>query len=192
MPHASVDKMILIGASTGGPGHLRKIMTAIEGGTRAAIVIAQHMEAGYLSSFAKQIDELSALNVHLVQGNALIHPGEVYICSASSVLEASEEGLKIREIEGHDSLYNPDIDCLFESAAALAHRTEVLGIILTGIGEDGALGCRKLAESGAACIAESEMSAVVYGMPKRAYELNPAIGVQDLATIIATIKRFGV
>lgn len=185
------NKVIVIGASTGGPGHIRRIMASLDGTMEAAVVVAQHMDAVYLPSFAKQMQELSALEVRLVEERSLLERGHVYVCSGSSVFKETSEGVAIEREQGCEGHYNPNIDRLFDTAAEVTKSVGVLGIILTGIGEDGARGCLHLAEAGGYCIAESETSAVVYGMPKRAYELNRQIDVKALDAIIATIHAFG-
>ena len=87
--------------------------------------------------------------------------------------------------------YNPNVDTLFLSAVPFAKEAEILAVLLTGIGNDGALGLSELQKIGARCLAESEKSAIVYGMPKRAVEINPLITSMHLDDIITTIKTFG-
>ncbi len=190
MGHESVGKIILIGTSTGGPGHLRQIVSALDGSLEAAVVIAQHMDRVYLPSFAKQIGELCSLNVQLVSERTILEKGRVYICAVSMALHRCGAGAEIGPAPA-EGPYNPDIDGLFASSAFLAGDVEVMGIILTGIGDDGAQGCLRLSEAGGRCIAESEESAVVYGMPKRVLELNPGVSVLPLGKIIAAILAFG-
>ena len=191
MLHTPLNKVILIGASTGGPGHLRKILAALDDTVDAAIVIAQHMDAIYLPSFAKQMNDLCPLEVELVEHDTALEGGKIYICAGSSRLEMQGQNVILKAGSSAAGPYNPNIDTLFESSAAVARRCAVMGIILTGIGDDGAKGCWHLAQAGGSCVAESETSAVVYGMPKRAYELNETIAVQHLDEIISTIKTFG-
>lgn len=190
MDHGSAAKIILIGTSTGGPGHLRQIVAALDGSFDAAVVIAQHMDSVYLPSFAKQIGELCRLDVQLVSERTILEKGRVYICAVSMALHRSVAGPEIGPARA-EGPYNPDIDGLFASSAFLAGDVEVMGIILTGIGDDGAQGCLRLSEAGGRCIAESEESAVVYGMPKRVLELNPGVSVLPLGKIIAAILEFG-
>lgn len=191
MPLNTPKKVIVIGASTGGPGHIRSIMSSLSGEIEAAIVIAQHMDAVYLPSFAKQMHELSHLDVELVDEPVLLEGGRVYICLGSSVFRTVPEGISLERDPSCAGHYNPNIDRLFDSAAEVAKGAEVMGIILTGIGEDGAKGCLKLSEAGGYCVAESEKSAIVFGMPKRAYELNSKMEVKELDAIIETIASFG-
>ena len=185
------DKLIIIGASTGGPGHIQKIITALRNSSNIAVVVAQHMDAVYIPSFVKLLNSNCALEVYEAHERTRLQGSSVYICSSSCILKKEGSAITLLpEQTGHGS-YNPNINLLFESAAALTHEVQIMGMILTGIGEDGAKGCLSLAESGGECLAESEESAVVYGMPKRAYELNRKITVKSLDGIIDTIRRFG-
>ena len=185
------DKLIIIGASTGGPGHIQKIMRTLRPDSNVAVVVAQHMDAIYIPSFVKLLNSNCALEVHEVSEHTRLRGSSVYICSNSCILKKEGPGLSLFAGETGHCKYNPNIDLLFESAAGLTHEVVIMGMILTGIGEDGAKGCSALARSGGSCLAESEESAVVFGMPKRAYELNPDITVKNLDGIIDTIREFG-
>jgi two-component system chemotaxis response regulator CheB len=99
--------------------------------------------------------------------------------------------LKLESASGVISHYNPSVDHLFYSAVQLVKSHDILAILLTGIGQDGAEGLSALQNAGATCIAESERSAIVFGMPKRAAELNANIKVMHLDSIIDYIKKFG-
>ena len=115
----------------------------------------------------------------------------MHICSTHCELHKRDRYLKLEAASGVDSHYNPSVDHLFHSAVKLCKEYDVLAILLTGIGHDGASGLSELQNARAQCIAESEESAIVYGMPKRAVELNNNIKVMHLDDIIKYIKRFG-
>ena len=99
--------------------------------------------------------------------------------------------IRIEPIDEGETPYNPSIDSLFSSAVECIRDAEILAVLLTGIGHDGANGLSELQKYGAQCIAESEKSAIVYGMPKRAVEINPNITSFALDEIVEIIKNFG-
>jgi two-component system chemotaxis response regulator CheB len=185
------DKLILIGASTGGPGHLKKILSAVGGDFKVPIVIAQHMNPAFIQSFVKQFDSELPQKVSIIDNTHTIEEKNIYICSKHCQFKEDNYALKLQCVDFIDSYYNPSVDCIFSSAVRVLKRYNVLAILLTGIGQDGANAMSELQNHGATCIAESEKSAIVFGMPKRAAELNDKIKVLDLDEIIAYIKRFG-
>jgi len=184
-------KLILIGSSTGGPAHLEKILAALDEDFGAAIVIAQHMGSEFIPSFVKRLNERSKLDVAQGHQDATLANGKVFIVSQHSELQTSNNQIYISISKNEYAHFNPDINALFFSAAKLTVKCEILAIILTGIGEDGADGCSILGEKGAYCIAESPKTAVVYGMPARAKERTKNIHTKDLYEIIEIIKQFG-
>ena len=178
-----------MGASTGGPSHIQKLLTALEVPFDASIIIAQHMGAEYLPSFTSRLDSHVAFDVIMAEDGLLLQAGCAYICTHTTTLCHTTKGIAFEKkpSQGH---YNPDIDALFASSCTLTSHTKIMGIILTGIGEDGAQGLAKLSHSGATCIAESPQSAIVYGMPMRAAELCSAVKILDLDAIIDAVALF--
>jgi two-component system, chemotaxis family, protein-glutamate methylesterase/glutaminase len=183
--------LILIGASTGGPGHIQKIIQALPADFSAAIIIAQHMGDEYIPSFVNQLQHISALNVVAVSNQLAVLPGHIYICSFMTKLKPSRSGLTFTQKKQEMARYNPDIDSLFESASLLTSTYKITGFLLTGIGDDGAKGIKALSDKGVSCIAESETTAVVYGMPFQAKLLVKDISVKSLGDIIQAIKLLG-
>lgn len=187
----NISSLILIGASTGGPGRIYSILSALEGHFSGTIIIAQHMSAPFVPSFIHQLQSIVSIPICAVDKPQKIECGHIYICSVTSELvQKSGEIWLEPSVEG-DYPYNPQIDRLFTSAALLPARLNRLGVILTGIGDDGAQGCLSLYESGGACLFESEESAIVYGMPRRAKELVNCADVGGIEDIIERIKEFG-
>ena len=184
-------KIVLIGASTGGSGHLKKILSAITPSFRGAIVIAQHMNATFIPSFISQFQNELPLPVHAVDQRLNITPSHVYICPQNCHIRKGDFTSRIEPIEEGETPYNPSIDSLFSSSVECLRDSEILAVLLTGIGHDGANGLSELQKHGAKCIAESEQTAIVYGMPKRAVEINPNIVSLPLDDIIKAIKTFG-
>ncbi len=191
MKRSEPKEIILIGASTGGPGHIQKIIQALPANFSAAIIIAQHMGDQYIHSFVSQLQHVSDINVMAVTDQLAILSGHVYICSLLTRLKSSELGLTFIQKEHEMERYNPDIDSLFESAALLTTTHGVTAFLLTGVGDDGAKGIKALSDKGASCIAESEATAIVYGMPLQAKLLVSNILVKSLGDIIQSIKLLG-
>lgn len=185
------QKLILIGSSTGGPGHLQKILTGLVVNFSASLVIAQHMGREYIPSFVNQLQSQTSLDVMAVEDGMFIESNKVYICSLITRLVSTKSGIKFQQSNSNTVLYNPDINQLFDSAALITRQTSVMGIILTGVGDDGAIGCKRLSEAGGYCIAEDESSAIVFGMPRQAKLLSDKIAVKNLGDIISSINRFG-
>lgn len=183
--------MIIIGASTGGPGHLKYIFDKLSGVTLPAVIIAQHMDARIIPSFASHLGSSSHRSVHTVTKKTRISSGGLYVCQHTSRLSLLSGTMELEVDVASHFPYNPSINTLFTSAAALKVRIPLMAILLTGIGDDGAEGLFRLHKAGAECIAESEESAIIYGMPKKAFEYNPAVLVHSLDEIVEKIREFG-
>lgn len=184
-------KLILIGSSTGGPGHIDKILKGLKRDFPGCIVIAQHMSPHFIESFARQIATVTPLEVKVVTDGMILHPSSVYVCSGECRIIDEYHHLVFKHQQPQETIYTPDIDTLFCSVAHLFSGLQRFGIILTGIGEDGAKGSLELFNSGGKCMFESEESAIVYGMPRRAIELVPQAGVGNISQIVDAINRFG-
>ena len=185
------DKVILIGASTGGPGHIKKILTALKPEFNATIIIAQHMGNEYIPSFVKQLNSICCHEVNSVVSDKPLLPSQVYVSSLLTSINIDSRGLSFVQKNRAENGYNPDINYLFTSAAKIVGQFSVLGIILTGIGSDGVNGCKLIAENGGQCVAESETSAIVDGMPMQARKIVPNIKTLSLNEIINEINLFG-
>lgn len=185
------EKIILIGASTGGPGHLKKILLSLPESFNIPIVIAQHMNPIFITSFVKQFNDELPFKFFLADNKHDIKTSTIHICATHCKLKKESFDLKLEKSLEVVSHYNPSVDCLFYSAVKLVKSYDILAILLTGIGQDGAVGLDSLENAGAKCIAESEDSAIVFGMPKKAAELNSNIDVMHLDNIIKNIKKFG-
>ncbi|MCD6258464.1 MAG: chemotaxis protein CheB [Helicobacteraceae bacterium] len=191
MKSLELKKLILIGASTGGPAHIEKILSSLVGLHDTAIIIAQHMGADFLPSFVKRLREKSKQNILLAQDKELIFANAVYIVTNNCEFEATSQGIRFHITTKQNAHFNPDINELFFSALPLIGQYTLLPILLTGIGDDGVDGCSALAQKGVQCIAESQKSAIVYGIPARAKERVQDVQVKDLDEIISLIHTFG-
>lgn len=180
----STDKIITIGASTGGTEAIRKIITALPR-AMPGIVVVQHMPPGFTKTFANRLNEESLLTVkeaehgdRVMPGMALIAPGDFHL-----TIERSGGRYEVRcnsdeKVNGH----RPSVDILFYSAARFAAKN-ACGIILTGMGNDGAMGLKQMRDAGAYTIGQDEHTCTVYGMPKTAFDAGAVEVVSPLDRI---------
>lgn len=187
-----VNSLILIGASTGGPGHINRILEKLPKDFSSSLIIAQHMSSTFIPSFIKQLTTLTSYPIFEVNQSLKIQSSTIYVCNAECRLSEREREIYIDSYNNSESLYTPDIDTLFISAASLPWQLRRMGVIMTGIGEDGAKGAEALYQSGAKCLFESEESSIVYGMPRSAAERVPDAEVLGLDGIVEKIIQFGV
>ncbi len=185
------NKLVLIGASTGGPAHIEKILSTLPKPLTYTIVIAQHMGAEFLPSFVKRLSLKTGHPILLSENNQVLQKGHIYITTNHCSLFTDAHNIKFRVEHSSSAMFNPEINQLFSSAVSIASTNKLLAILLTGIGDDGVQGCQLLAQHGAKCIAESERTAVVYGIPARAKEQVQNIKILDLDEIIQAIQTFG-
>lgn len=182
-----MKKIVLIGASTGGPGHLKKIIKSIPNTTKASFIVVQHMNVNIINSFVSELSRNTELSIDSIHTKETIKPASIYVCANTLELNIQNNQLYLDKSTNSD-IYTPSINILFLSALKLIEQYKIIAILLTGIGDDGAQSLSNLYEKGVFCIAESQDSAIVYGMPKSAYELNNNVEVMDLNKIIEYIK----
>ena len=185
---------IVIGASTGGTEALRAILSQLPENA-PPVAIAQHMPGAFTGAFARRLNSLSRMTVHEAKDGEVLAPGVAVVAPGGRQmeLEASAAGPRVRLFDGAAvSGHRPSVDVLFRSAAR-AVGSRAIGILLTGIGQDGARGLLQLKESGAHTIAQSERSCVVFGMPAAAISFGATCEVADVenipAAIMATLSR---
>ena len=182
---------IVIGASTGGPRAITAILRELPLTIKGAVIIIQHMEPDFLVSFARRLNTVIPLPVSVATNHEEVLPGHVYIAPGSKNLSFGRDGdrifIKISEPE-EDQLGVPSIDRAMESAAEIC-TTSVVGILLTGMGTDGAQGLGAIRRSGGTTLAESERSCVIFGMPKAAIESGSAEIVVPFPAMAETIME---
>lgn len=163
--------LVVIGASSGGPSAVEKVLGDLTADFPAPVIIVQHIFADFSREFAAWLDRSIKLDVRLAEVGSVPSPGEVLIARGGSHLVLEESGRLnyIDHIEGHR--YQPSVDVFFHSVAR-HWRGAVVAVLLTGMGRDGADGMRALHRGGHYTIAQSEASCAVYGMPKAAVELG--------------------
>jgi two-component system chemotaxis response regulator CheB len=180
--------LIAIGASTGGVEAIRAVLTAMPKDC-PPIVIAQHMPKGFTTKFAIRLDELCAIRVIEVEDRMPLEGGCAYVARGDWHLrvEASSGQLKCRVTQDETvSGHRPSVDVLFESVARTAGSLAV-GAILTGMGRDGARGLKAMRDAGGYTIGESAASALVYGMPRVAFEEGAVIEQAPLEAVAARL-----
>lgn len=185
------SRVVVIGASTGGPGALLEIVSALPATLPATIAIALHMPAGFTQAFAERLARRGRLRAAEARnGEALFH-GHVVVCPGGHHLTLARGGTgqacSVQAASTHDP-WTPSVDRLFESAARFG--THALGIVLTGMGNDGAAGSTLIRDAGGTVIVESPETAVVNGMPSSSSAAaNAVVGRADIAAYITRWAR---
>ncbi len=183
----ATGKLVLIGASTGGTEAIRQVLAPLPA-DGPAILITQHMPAGFTRSFVQRLDGLCAMSVHEAQDGQPVLPGHVYLAPGGAThmrLARTGTNYVIALDDGEPvNRHRPSIDVLFHSAAQVAGRNAV-GVLLTGMGKDGALGLLAMKEAGAVTMAQDEATCVVFGMPREAL----MIGATDQAVPIEKLSE---
>lgn len=186
-------KIIAIGSSTGGPGHIQKILSAIPSNFNATIIIAQHINSIFLDSIVESLNSFCRIPVFVGRDGMVLEVPSVVFAKGPGinqvVYDCNTYKLKILDIVSDD--YSPSVNRLFLSIADLPKQPNALAVLMTGIGDDGARGLLELKKIGVHTVAESEESAVVYGMPRAAYEIDAAQEVLNLDRIVNKILEFG-
>ncbi len=188
----TTDHVVAIGTSTGGTQALEKVLTRLPS-TVPGIVIVQHMPEQFTAAFAKRLDSLCDIRVKEAENNERVISGVALIANGGKHMLLRRNGAQY-QIELKDgplvSRHRPSVDVLFRSVANSAG-SNALGIIMTGMGDDGAHGLKEMREAGAYTIGQNESSCVVYGMPKEAYKLGAVTKEVALAKIPEFIMGAG-
>lgn len=195
LPHlggdrVSTEKLLVIGASTGGTEAIKDILVALPPDC-PGILIAQHMPEGFTKSFAQRLDTLSRLRVKEAEDRERILPGHAYVAPGHSHLMLKRSGANYVVVLSQSAPVNrhrPSVDVLFRSVAEHAGRNAV-GIILTGMGKDGALGMLEMRRSGAYTFAQNEETCVVFGMPREAIAAGGVDEIAPLSEIPSRVLR---
>ncbi len=179
-------KIVVIGSSTGGPQALQQVIKQLPPNLPVPVVIAQHMPAQFTLALAKRLDEICPPKVVEARDGEPLVPGTVYIGPGGMHLRVTQHELKVAESKG-ESLYKPSVDVLAGSALN-AFGKNVLGIMLTGMGNDGAQEFTKLHRIGAYNVVQDQMTCVVYGMPRAVADAGAADEVLPVERIGARIR----
>jgi two-component system chemotaxis response regulator CheB len=189
----STQSLIAIGASTGGTEAIREVLVGLPA-TMPAIVITQHIPAAFSGPFAKRMDSLSAMTVHEAEDGQVILPGHVYIAPGSHHLLVESVGGKLicRLNDGPAvNRHKPSVDVMFRSVAQVVGK-HAMGVLLTGMGDDGARGLKELQLVGAKTLAQDEKTSIVWGMPGAAVKLDAAdfvVGLSEVALKLLNLVK---
>lgn len=189
----TTEKIIFVGSSTGGTEALKEFLSRMPS-TAPAVMITQHMPESFTNSFAQRLNTLSAMTVKEAEHNERVVPGHAYVAPGHSHLLVKKSGAYYyTELSKADPVnrHRPSVDVLFNSAAEVAG-PNALGVIMTGMGKDGAQGMLAMRNAKAYTIAQDEASCVVFGMPKAAIEIGAAMEVASLNDIAGRLlERLG-
>ena len=188
-PKVQANRLVAIGISTGGPNALQYMLAQLPGDFPGAIVVVQHMPEGFTDMFARRLNECCAIDVKEAQSGDMLLAGRVLICPGNRHIRVRRMALGNMVVLSDEDRVNghrPSADILFQSAAS-EFGTEAIGLIMTGMGEDGAEGLGAMRRAGAVTIAQDEQSCVVFGMPKIAIDRGYAQRVVSLDLLANTL-----
>lgn len=184
----TTERIVALGTSTGGTQALEAVLTALPR-VCPGIVIVQHMPEKFTASFAARLNSLCQIEVREARNNDRILPGLALIAPGGKHMMVTRSGAfyHVQVVDGPlVNRHRPSVDVLFRSVAKFAGRNAT-GVIMTGMGDDGARGLKEMLDAGSSTVAQDEASCVVFGMPKEAIKLNAAqrvMGLQEIAQVI--------
>jgi two-component system chemotaxis response regulator CheB len=187
----SVNKPVVIGSSTGGTQALELVLTALPGDS-PGIAIVQHMPEKFTAMYAQRLDGICEMNIREAKDGDRLERGVVLIAPGGKHMQLRKAGGQYFAVVADGPPVNrhkPSVDVLFKSAAECAGK-DLLALILTGMGDDGARGMKLLHDKGARTIAQNEETCVVFGMPKEAIKLGAVDEVLPLGQMSAAIRAF--
>ncbi len=188
----TTDKVVAIGASTGGTQALEAVLIELPR-VCSGIVIVQHMPEKFTAAFSARLDNICAIEVREARHGDRVRPGLALVAPGGRHMQLKRSGAQyhVDVIDGPPvNRHRPSVDVLFRSTARCAG-SNAMGIILTGMGDDGARGLKEMRETSATTIAQDEASCVVYGMPKEAVKMGGVERSLSLASISREIARYG-
>lgn len=191
LPTRVVPELLAIGASAGGPSALSVLLKELPVDYPVPIAIAQHMPEEFTSGLARWLDKATRLRVQVAEDNLILEPGVVYLAPGSAHLTVvRQQGrLKTKLIKGQNTYrYRPSVDILFESVAQTCGPAAV-GVVLTGMGDDGAAGMLSMRQAGAMTFAQDEASCTVFGMPGAAIACGAVVNVLGLSNLATTLAQ---
>jgi two-component system chemotaxis response regulator CheB len=188
-----LSKVVVIGISTGGPGTLMEVLPMLPQDLKAAVIIIQHMPPTFTSSFAKRLDGACRIPIKEADAGDVLQNGRGYLAPGGYQLVLRREGDTIRLPSSPKTIFMPSVNVTMESVLDTYGGKNVVGVLMTGMGDDGADAMVKIRKAGGITIAEDESTAVVFGMPREAIERGgaqivvPSYKIAD--AIIKAVKR---
>ncbi len=187
----TTDKIVMIGASTGGPSTIKKLFSELPGNLPFSILVVQHMPKGFTKSFSERLNKTSDFLVKEAEEGEILEENTAYICPADYHMAVVEQGKETKislnqseKIKGN----RPSYDFLAKSVASLFKERTIM-VVLTGMGKDGTEGAAKVRENNGVVLAESEESCIIYGMPKSVMDKNLASRVVSLDKLPVSIVQ---
>lgn len=184
-------ELIVIGASTGGPSALIRLLRELPADLPVPIIIVQHIPNEFIGGLVKWLDSVTPLQVTLGQDDMFLEPGKIVIAPGTAHLTVKQKNGRLYTkliAQNNQSRHIPSIDVLFESVAYAVGK-KAIGIILTGMGDDGARGLLTIRKAGGYTIVQDEVSSTVFGMPRAAIELGGVQKVVPLENLTSQIKK---
>jgi two-component system chemotaxis response regulator CheB len=181
--------VVVMGASTGGPATVMRLAPGFTRDFPAAIFLVQHMPASFTTQYAAQLAEFTSIRVKEAEANEAVQPGTLYICPGAQHLRVTPTGrIQLDAASGRINGYLPNIDVTMETVAAYAGPMSI-GVVLTGMGADGANGAKAIKSAGGMVLAQDEATCVIFGMPAEAIKLNAVDQVLGIDDIYAAIEK---
>lgn len=186
---STVVNLVVLGISTGGPETLAKLLPRLNNWSNAAMLIVQHMTKGFISGMGKQLDRISHLDVGIAADREQLKPGMIRFAPDINHLTVNKNGVLFLMPDKNASLHVPSADELFLSAAD-SFGSRAIGVLMTGMGQDGLIGMRRIKEQGGTTIAQNRESSIVYGMNRSAIEdgiVDYVLSIEEIATHLNTL-----
>jgi two-component system, chemotaxis family, protein-glutamate methylesterase/glutaminase len=181
--------VVVLAASTGGPATVMRLAPGFTRDFPAAVILVQHMPAAFTTQYAVQLAEFTGIRVKEAETNEFLQPGTLYICPGSHHLRVTPNGrIQLDGSSGRINGYLPNIDATMETVAGYAGAMSI-GVILTGMGNDGAVGAKAIKTAGGLVIAQDEATCVIFGMPAEAIKANAVDQVLGIDDIYPAIEK---
>jgi two-component system, chemotaxis family, protein-glutamate methylesterase/glutaminase len=191
-PTASPDQrfpVVVLAASTGGPATVMRLAPGFTRDFPAAVFLVQHMPASFTTQYAAQLAEFTSIRVKEAEANESVQPGTLYICPGGQHLRVAATGrIQLDGDSGRINGYLPNMDMTLESVAAFAGPMSI-AVILTGMGNDGAVGAKAIKSAGGLVLAQDEATSVIFGMPAEAIKVGAVDQVLAIDDIYAAIEK---
>jgi two-component system chemotaxis response regulator CheB len=184
----NTPQLLAIAASTGGPSALQTILLGLGADFLLPTLVAQHIARGFVEGMVAWLNGTTPLPVHVAQLGEQLLPGHVYLAPDEQHLLAGAGGVVCLRPSAASDRYCPSADLLFEGVAAI-YGSRAIGVILTGMGNDGARGLATLRAAGSATLAQNETSCVVYGMPQAAVAAGAVVRIEPLSDLASVILQ---